>query len=172
MIHTNGLHLTLERKADLATARPEPRPQPRTGALEAAAITLSRRNADAATCEPLNEALGRLTDLCFEGDAGDALALCNVDYATGRILIPLPWGRNGRAHWGLRPQEANILRQWLWDAAHSGYPPLYWYERNRRAWFVGLGDYTDRQEAGLWLRTHQVTVRDYRAARDKVLGNA
>ena len=163
-VNGSGLHLTLERKAEVSTAQPAA-----VMAVRAAAENLSRRNADAATCELLNEALGRLTDLCFEEDAG---GLCNVDYVTGRILIPLPWGRHGHARWGLRPQEANILRAWLLETLRSGYPPLFWWERNRRAWFVGLGDYPDRQEAGLWLRTHQITVRDYRAARDKVLGNA
>lgn len=162
----NGLHLTMERKPGVAATRPDLHTQPRTSKLAAAALTLSRRNADAATCELLNEALCRLVDLAFEEDAG---GLCNADFATGRLLIPLPWGRNGHVQWGLRPQEANILRQVLFAWRKDG-TPLLIYDRGRRAWLVNLHDYADRDAAGRWLAAHQVSIADYRAARDKVLG--
>jgi hypothetical protein len=163
---SNGLHITLARKSGIAAARPE-----RHTSVRAAAEALSRRNADGASCELMSEALLRLVDLAFEEDSG---GLCNADYVTGRLLIPLPWGRHGHQRWGLRPQEANILRALLfeWAAAPRGMPPLLIYDRKRRAWHVNLADYPDRQAATQWLARHPIGVAIYRAARDKVLGNA
>ncbi len=157
----NGLHLTMERKAGIAGAKPQ-----RYTALRAAADTLSRRNADAAFCELMNEALARLIELAYEKDEG---GYCNIDRATGKLLIPLPWGRNGHARWGLRPQEANILREILF-AWQGETPALLVYDRGRRAWFVNLMDYRTRSLAGDWLTRHPVTIAVYRAARAKRVG--
>jgi len=159
----NGLHTTLARKPTIAAAKPE-----RYTTLRAAADTLSRRNADGAICELMNEALARLVDLAYEEDAG---GLCNVDAATGKLLIPLPWGRNGHARWGVRPQEANILREILFTWQRAGVPLLF-YDRSRRAWFVNRTDYPDRAVAGSWLARCQVTIAVYRAARAKRLGDS
>jgi hypothetical protein len=101
--------------------------------------------------------------LAYEQDAG---GLCNVDGATGRLLIPLPWGRNGYARWGLRPQEANILRQILFDWQYSG-PSLLLYDRARRAWYVNLYDFDHSDVAKGWLAKHQVSIGVYRSARAK-----
>lgn len=158
----NGLHLTMERRAGIAQARPERHTTPRGMAtLRAAADTLSRRNADAAVCELMNEALARLIDLGFEQDAG---GYCNLDAATGRLLIPLPWGRNGHARWGLRPQEANILREVLF-AWQQEAQPLLFYDRTRRGWFVNLSGYRTHRAALDWLAGHAVIIAEYRAAR-------
>lgn len=157
----NGLHLTMVRKAGIATAKPN-----RYTGLRAAADTLSRRNADAAVCELLNEALARLIDLAYERDEG---GLCNMDRATGKLLIPLPWGRNGHARWGLRPQEANILREVLFTWQREAQPLLF-YDRLRRAWFVNLAEYRTRNLAGDWLGKHPVSIALYRAARAKRVG--
>lgn len=159
---TNGIALTMERKATIAQAKPG-----RFGTLRKAAQTLSRRNADQAIAELMNEAIARLVELAYETDAG---GLCNVDRATGRLLIPLPWGRNGHARWGLRPQEANILREILFAWQFDGVPLLF-YDRARRAWFVNLTDYANRALAGDWLGKHQVTIAVYRVARAKRVGN-
>ena len=165
-VHTNGLHLTMARKPAIVAATPE-----RHLSVRAAADGLSKRNADAAVCELLNEALARVIDLAFETDGG---GLCNADYVTGKLLFPLPWGRNGHARWGLRPQEANILRTVLfeWADVPRGLPALLTYDRTRRAWLVNLHDYPDRQAAAVWLTRHNVTVGAYRVARDRVLGGA
>lgn len=157
----NGLHLTMARKTGIADARPD-----RYTTLRAAADTLSRRNADGAVCELMNEALGRLIDLAYERDAG---GYCNIDRATGKLLIPLPWGRNGHARWGLRPQEANILREILF-AWQQEATPLLVYDRTRRSWFVNLAAYRTRSLAGDWLTRHPVTIAVYRAARAKRVG--
>ena len=163
MTTANGLHLTMARKPGIAAATPA-----RHLSVRSAAESLSKRNADAATCELMNEAVLRVVDLAFEADVG---GLVNVDYVTGKLLFPLPWGRNGHARWGLRPQEACILRALLneWAAAGRGMPALLFYDRSRRAWLVNLQDYPDRQAAAAWLTRYQVTVGGYRAARARVL---
>lgn len=154
----NILH-ALERKTAISTATPE-----RHSALRAAAESLSRRNVDAATCEVLNEALSRLVQLTYEVDAG---GLCNIDGATGRILIGVPMGRNGHRAWGLRPQEANILRQILFDWQVQDAPALLFYDSSRRSWFVHLSEFGSIGIAKAWLRSHQISVGVYRAARAK-----
>jgi hypothetical protein len=159
----NGLTATMERKVQLSTAQPQ-----RHTRLRAAAQSLSLRNVDAAVCELFNEALGRLTLLAYEQDAG---GLCNVDAATGRLLIPLPWGRAGYARWELRAQEANILRQILFDWQQEP-QPLYQYDKLRRSWFVNLYDFGDVELDKGWLRQHQLTISVFRAARAKRLAGA
>ncbi len=156
----SGLTSTMERKQALSVAQPE-----RYRGLRAAADNLSLRNVDQATCELMNEALARLVQLCYEQDAG---GYCNIDGATGRILIPLPNGRNGRAKWGLRPQEANILRQVLFDWEQCA-PSLLRYDRTRKSWFVNLHDFANYHLAKRWLAVHQITIGVYRDAREKLL---
>jgi len=116
----------------------------------------------------MNEALSRLVALAYETDNG---GLCNIDGATGKILIPLPWGRNGQGRWGVRPQEANILREILftWQADA---PSLLNYDRTRKSWFVNLADYPNYHLAKRWLTLHQITIAVYRVARAKRLAVA
>jgi hypothetical protein len=154
----NNLTATMERKLDVAQATPT-----RHKTLRAAADALSLRNVDAATCELMNEALARLVVLAYEQDAG---GLCNVDGATGRLLIPLPWGRNGYARWGLRPQEGNILREILFAWQHDA-PALFTYVAMRRSWFVNLREYANIHLAKRWLKQHQIGIGEYRGARAK-----
>jgi hypothetical protein len=157
----NGILGELGRKIAISNADPK-----RSTSLRAVADQLSKRNVDQATCELLNEALARLVQLAYETDAG---GLCNIDGATGRFLIPLPFGRNGHAKWGLRPQEANILRQILFDWQLEP-PTLLFYDRSRRAWFVDVAQFGSVGIAKAWLRSHQITVAVYRAARAKRVG--
>jgi hypothetical protein len=159
----NGLTDTIERKVGLSHATPQ-----RHTTLRAAAQSLSLRNVDGAICELMNEALARLVLLLFETDAG---GYCNMDGVTGRILVPVPFGRNGYARWGLRPQEANILRQILFNW-EKDLPSLLRYDKSRRAWFVCLGDFDNVGDAKGWLRQHQVTIGVYRAARAKRIAGA
>lgn len=148
----------MERKAQLSKATPT-----RHATLRAVAETISLKNVDQSICELFNEALARLVLLVYETDAG---GLCNIDVTTGRILIPLPFGRLGHAKWGLRPSEANILRQVLFDWQYPG-PALFLYDKTRRAWFVNLYDYGDVDAAKVWLGKHQVSIAVYRSARAK-----
>jgi hypothetical protein len=158
-----SLTVTMERKQALSTAQPH-----RYTGLRAAAESLSLRNVDAATCELMNEALGRLVMLAYEQDAG---TFCNVDSATGKLLIPLPWGSNGGHRWGLRPSESNTLRRILMDWQHPG-PSLLQYDRQRRAWHVNLSAYANYHMAKGWLRKHQVTIGVLRTARAKLVSGA
>jgi hypothetical protein len=160
MAASNGVLHQLDRKIAISNADPE-----RHTTLRQAADHLSRQNVDTATCEVLNEALSRLVLLAYQTDAG---GLCNIDGATGRFLIPLPFGRNGAAQWGIRPSEANILRQILFDWQTEP-PALLFYERSRRAWFVDLSAFGSIGIAKAWIRSHQITVGLYRSARAKRL---
>jgi hypothetical protein len=163
-VNSKGIVSTVSRKEDLAQATPQ-----RHTRLRKAAEALSRRNVDAAVCELLNEALARLVQLVYERDAA---GLCNVDEATGKLLVPLPWGRLGHAKWGLRPIEGIILRQVLfdWQQVSQTGQVLFHYDRSRRAWFVDLYNYANHHLAHQWLTRHQVDVAMYRAAREKRMG--
>lgn len=163
MTTANGIVYTLARKPGIATARPA-----RHTAIRQAAESLTRRNVDAATVELLQEALQAATGLLYEADSDGQPA--NMDHATGRALVPLPWGRAGHSRWGLRPQEANILRRILFDRQAYG-PPLYLYDRSRRAWFVNRQDYPTLTHAAKYLRRYAISIAEYRAARVNVLGN-
>jgi hypothetical protein len=159
----NGLDNMMGRKVGLSNASPE-----RFTGLRAMAESLSLKNVDQATCELMNEALSRLVLLAYEVDGG---GYCNIDEATGKLLIVAPWGRNGYARWGLKPQEANILRQILFDWAQPG-PSLLQYDRTRRAWFVNLRDFANIHLAKRWMTHHQISVGLYRAARAKRIAGA
>ncbi len=159
----NGLTVTMDRKQGLSNAAPE-----RYRGLRAVAESISLANVDQAICELMCEALSRLVALAYETDNG---GLCNIDNATGKILIPLPWGSNGQARWCLRPQEANILRQVLFDW-EQGAPSLLNYDRTRKSWFINLADYPNYHLAKRWLTSHQVTIGVYRDARAKRLYGA
>ncbi len=159
----NSLILPMRRKQELSAAHPE-----RYQTLRTVAENLSLRNVDAATCELMNEAVTRLVMLAYEVDV---FGFCNIDGVTGKLLIPAPWGRNGYARWGLRPSEANILREILFAWQEKG-GALLTYDRGRRAWFVDLRSYPQVHIAKGWLRGHQISVKEYRAARAKRVGNA
>lgn len=160
-MNSKKVHVALERKADVSNTQPE-----RHTALRKAAESLSLRNVDQAVCELFNEALARLVQLAYEQDAG---GYCNIDGVTGKLLIPLPWGRNGHQQWSLRPQEAEILRQILFDWQQPG-PTLLIYDRARRSWRVNLFDFGNIHLAKQWLAKYQVSIATYRASRSKRVG--
>lgn len=150
---------TVTRKQGIAQASPE-----RHTALRRASEELSRRNVDAAIVELLNEALARLTVLCYERD--EEGALCNVDPATGRVLIPLPWGRAGFAKWGLTVSEAGTLRGIMFIRQRRGLP-LFFYERNRRAWYLNIVEYRSGSLVLAQLKEWEISIAEYREARVK-----
>lgn len=162
MTTTNGIIQALERKPAIATARPG-----RHTTLRRAAEGLSRRNADQAVCELLNEALQACVALCYEKDSDGTPS--NVDAVTARVLVPLPWGRAGHRRWGLRPQEANILRAIL--QARQAHDGLFVYDGSRRAWLVNVAAYPTLRKAAAYLDAYPVGVGEYREARSRHLGN-
>lgn len=85
----------------------------------------------------------------------------NLDAQTGRILIPVPWGKAGGATWGLRSSEQRVLALLLRLRAERP-DALFVYER--RAWYV---QNFDRRRAEVYLRNHGFTVPEYRSAWDE-----
>lgn len=150
---------TVARKGDIATAKPA-----RFAALRAAAESLTRRNVDRATVEVMAEAVQRLTVLAYEQDA-DGWA--NIDGATGKVLVPLPWGKVGYRRWGLRAAEANILRAML--QARQWRLGVYLYDRSRRSWHVNQGDYPTLPDALAYWERQPLTVAEYRDARARLV---
>lgn len=152
----------MARKEQPATAHPA-----RHTGLRAAVDNLSLRLADAGTVELLTEALHRLVTLAYERD--DA-GWVNVDPVTRRLLIPAPWGRAGRARWGLYPLEADTLRAMLKTRMRGRAAPLFAYDKLRRAWLVELGHYPAEAEARAYLDAQPLTVEEFRQHRRKVRG--
>ncbi len=156
----NGIISTVVRKGDILQATPQ-----RHTALRKAAESLSMRNLDQAQIELFMEALSRLVDLCYEVDNG---GFCNIDAPTGKVLIPLPWGRNGHARWAIRAQESNILREIMQGRQYT--PGLFIYDRVRRNWNVNLHDYPSRDAAIAYLTRYPIGIKEYRSCRAKRLG--
>lgn len=159
---TKRIVRTMQRKAEIAGTKPS-----RHTALRRAAESLSRRNADAAVCELLNEALAACVRLCYEKD--DDGQPSSIDPVTLRLLVPVPWGRAGHRRWGLRPQESNVLRAILFEREQDG--GLFLYDRSRRSWLLNVAAYPSLKTAAAYLERYPVGVAEYRAARDKHLGN-
>lgn len=152
---------TMGRKVQVSNAAPG-----RFAGLRAAAESLSLRNVDQSVCELMNEALARMIELLYEEADG---APVNVDAATGRILIPVPWGRNGAPRWGVRSSEAEVLRRLMlrWSRVESaaGIAPLVVYDRSRRSWFLSRRYYATLDDARRWLARHQITIPILRETR-------
>jgi hypothetical protein len=157
----NSLHLTLRRKDPLVVARPARH----KGGPRRIADNLSRRLADGATVELLTEALHRLVALVYEQDAAGWV---NADPVTGRILIPVPWGRLGKRKWGLYPSEADTLRSILRERRKGPAAPLFMYDAGARSWLVALAEYPTAGAALAYLRQRPITVDEYRIHRRKV----
>lgn len=145
----------VKRKQDLTS------PQRHTN-LQRAAEALSLRNVDQATVELLNEALGRLVLLVYE--RGEDGQLCNVDPATGKLLIVPPWGKKGHRKWGLAPSEADAMRAIMLRRQREGLP-LFAFDRSRRAWFANLADFPEGKVVIAQLREWEITIGEYRQAR-------
>lgn len=153
MANTNGILHQLERKATISQADPE-----RYTNIARVAASLSRRNVDQAICELINEAHSRLVVLCYERD--DTGRLVNVDEVTGRVQIPLPFGKAGHKKWGLSPSEADTFRRIMFTRQRQGLP-LFFFDRSRRAWYVALGDYPALPVLAEW----NIGLNEYRDAR-------
>lgn len=151
---SNSIIRMVARKETIAQAAPKPRTT-----IQRAAETLSRRNVDNATIELLNEALARVTLLCYERDEDGRL--CNADGRTGKVLIPLPWGRGGYKRWGISVTEADAMRAIMFARQRNGVA-LFAFDRSRRAWFLNLVDYPTLPRLSEWV----ITLAEYRAVRE------
>lgn len=130
-----GAHTPLRKPAEIASQR----------ALWAARAELSMQ-AIAAACEALCEVDGNGKPI-------------NVDAATGRILIPLPWGRAGGAQWGLRSSEQKTLTRIV--RARALLPDAL-FEYDRQQWYTTAG--FGRLAALRYLQRQPITLEEYRRA--------
>jgi hypothetical protein len=157
--NANGLVKVLERKGGILSAQPA-----RFTPLRQAAESLSRANIHRAHCEILNEAITRCTVMLYERD--NTGRWVNID-RSGQALIALPWGRAGQREWGLRRSEADALRALLfaWQQRHDKRreSALYLYGASERRWWLNLADYADEASGLGWVRSHPVTVAQWRA---------
>jgi hypothetical protein len=157
---------TVNRKATIATTHPQ-----RHTAIQRAAESLSRRNADAAVVELFMEAMQRLTLLAYECDDN---GYCNIDLVTGRILIPMPFGKAGHRRWGISVSESVILREMIQQrqTQTADRPPGLWlYDRSRRCWLLNLYDFDALADGQRYWERWPLTVAEYRAARSRRLGD-
>jgi hypothetical protein len=105
------------------------------------AAQLSRRGRMKASAELCNEAVGALVRLCYQGDTDGNPA--NVDGATGRLLIPVPWGEKGHKYYGLRSTEQRALRRYMFDLQEhtAAGAPLFTYDGPERSWYLNVWDF-------------------------------
>ncbi len=156
-----GIIKTLERKGPIVRADPH-----RHSGLRGVAQNLSRRLLYAGTVELLTESLHRLVVLVYEQDGAGYINICGV---AGRLLIPAPMGRSGRALWGLYPSEGITLGIILRERQAAGVA-LFVYDRNRRAWLVNLEDCPNKRAALAYLKAYPISQEEFRLAYVKVVG--
>lgn len=153
----------VERRQGPAQAAPRQRKNIGQRAIKAAAESMSRRNLASANAELLNETIIRLTILCYEVD--DTGNYCNVDFRTGRILIPMPTSRIGRPKWQLYRSEGDTLRKILYHWQNNAEPaPLYQYDN--RSWYINLIDYPTIEHAKQYLGRDPISPQLWREIRD------
>lgn len=151
----DGLHRAAERTEQAQNARPR-----RSGvqrALGNAAESLSRRAVAQREAGVCNAALHTLVDLCYELD--NTGQLCNVDPATGKILIPMPTGRSHYQTYGLAFSHMMALRAAMlaWAEDYEKVLPLFYYEESNRRWYLAIADFPRLELALRWLEWRQMT---------------
>lgn len=128
------------------------------------ALTLSRRGAMRAAAERCNAAINRLIELLYEID--DTGLRANVD-ATGRILIPVPWG-DSYLRYGLRATEADVLAVHVRLLSHvDNVPPLLVYDAEIRRWLLNADYATEAQAVAYWRRC-ELGAGDYLAIAEEI----
>lgn len=157
---SNKIVRTVQRKAEIMAAQPQ-----RYSTLRRAAENLSRRNADQAVVELLNETLAACVRLLYEKD--DDGWPSNVDAVTARILVAVPWGKAGHRRWGLRRGEAEALRAILFARQAQG-NGLFLYDRSRRSWYLNVADYPTLRLAGGYVAQQPIGVTEYRQVRSQM----
>jgi hypothetical protein len=130
-----------------------------------AAQELSLAGTNQARVELLNESVLALTKVLYDADPDGLLA--NVDRATYRILIPVPWGRAGWKRWGLRYWESEILRKILIVRCQmQRVQPLYDYNDESRTWHINLSTYGRLDAALTHWKGNAITLREWRTFAD------
>lgn len=150
----------VERKEETAAARVLRHSRRR---LADVAANLSRKGEMQGRAEIINEAVSLLIQLCYEKDEGYP-GPANVDPAEGRILIPVPWGRNGRYKFGLRNQEGDVLREHFKRLQEqTDPPPLFTYDPLTRSWYLNFMDYRTSAAARAYWERAEMDAATYRA---------
>ncbi len=129
------------------------------------AAHLSRNGAMAASAELCNGRVNVLIELVYEEDGTGP---CNRDPETGRLLVPVPWGRK-RTIYRLRATEADILRRHMLTLAQQSRPvPLFLYDPATRCWYLNQWDYPDYQRAVLYWEVCSLSAVGYRNHADEL----
>lgn len=110
----------------------------------------------------VNDALMRLAELAYMESADGERD--NIDPATGRIVIAVPWGSRGREYFGLSRRTADILRRCLLHPRPSKRPPLFGYDADCREWRINLEDYPHMMAAMFWLKHEKISLSEWRQA--------
>lgn len=147
-----------DRARDLGSRRPTFDPKQR---MSQAAEQLNRAGTLQAQLGVAEGALVALVTVLYATDADGQPA--NYDLATGRILIPLPWGSSGWKHWGLRKSEAAHLRKVLLGRAAMRRPaPLFAHDQETRQWFLDYETYQTADTALMWVQAFGPQLGEWR----------
>ena len=149
-----------DRARTSAVQRPSFDPKAR---LAQAADELNRAGLLQAQIGALEGALVAFINVLYATDADGSPA--NYDYATHRILIPVPWGERGWRAWGLRRWEAHCLRHLLIERSRGGRrrPPLFDYSDISRRWYLDAGNYPDTNAALRWVQRDGPQLAEWRS---------
>lgn len=164
MSRQNGFVMTVPKELARTEALHEARPE-RFAPIRQAAQALSRRGVAGAKVELCNAVLLALVELLHEVDPDGVTP--HVDDATGRILIPAPWGKRGYRAWGLRQAEGKALNWLLRRRCDRQAEPLFVYDEDGRSWLLGA-PYTSKGAALAYLRQCPITLGEWRPAWEAV----
>ena len=148
-------------KVTIATARAQRHTQK---AVLTAASSLSRAGRARANAEVCNEAIVRLLNLLYEYDP-DIDDFPNIDSATGRILIYVPWSFHNHKRWGLRVLQADVLRDYLlrlqvlFESGKQSTPPVFLFDRYARRWELNIHDYPKLGQALAYFEKREITAK-------------
>jgi hypothetical protein len=125
-----------------------------------AAASLSRGAIAAARIQLVNEAMTGLGVLIYETDAAGFPV--NVDGATGRVLVPKPWGGAGWKYWKLRQWEGRVLRRVLDRRMRAGERvALFLYDGAMNDWLLNKRYDTPTKYAAYW-QQQPITPAEWR----------
>ena len=158
----DGIQQNIDRAADIRLA-PTPTATVRQRMAEAAQ-SLSMAGAMSAHLGVCVEAMAALINTLYILDSDGIPA--NYDKATGRILIPTPWGSGGWKAWGLRKWEAHVLRGVLMERAQTKrrLAPLFDYNEDNSRWYINTSDYPTADTALSWLKKDGPKLEEWRSA--------
>jgi hypothetical protein len=129
-----------------------------------AASSISRAGRAKANAEVCNEAIVRLLGLLYEYDP-DIDDFPNIDAATGRILVYVPWSFHNHKRWGLLVGQADVLRDYLlrlqvlFESGRQNTPPVFLFDRYARRWELNIHDYPKLSQALAYFEKREITAK-------------